>query len=128
MGEGSRHGLAEGEEGAWPLKPPRVVAWVTVSCSRCRDEQAEQLILGAGTAALSPRSASTQMARAADVAAPRTKLPVPLVQHRSLDAVEFLVGLPASTLSDLAEFFRACRPNRQKSQAWARQAGRGQAW
>lgn len=90
------------QHGDWPLYLPRVVADVPITCSRCGAHEVVQLVVGADWW---DRAAIVLQRQHADgPRCPRCgseiELAVPLLQRRSLDAVELLVGLPASSSAE----------------------------
>jgi len=102
MDSGDRGQGAVLRYGSWPLNLPRVVADITVSCSRCHAQDAQELVVGAdwwdrGAVAVQRQHAAGLRCRRCGA---EVELPVPLVQRRSLDAIELLVGLPASSSAE----------------------------
>lgn len=87
------------EEAPWPLKLPRVIATVSLRCVRC--EVISQVDLLAAADWFDHEALEIQRDLARGVPCPacgrRVDLPVPLVQHRDLDAIELIVALPATT-------------------------------
>jgi CHAT domain-containing protein len=85
--------------GGSPLQLPRVVADVAADCARCQTAGSHRLVVAADWW---DREAVAQQRRHAEGltcqhCGATLDLPAPLFQRRSLDAVELLVGLPAST-------------------------------
>jgi CHAT domain-containing protein len=93
-----------------PLHLPRVVADVAADCARCCAASTHRLVVAGDW--WDREALSHQHRHAAGLTCQHCgaalELPVPLVQRRSLDAVELLVGLPASTPAELdREWIRA---------------------
>ncbi len=102
MGSQPEAGSVRLEHGAWPLSLPRVMATDTVTCNRCHSQHQVEILAAADW--WDHQALDTQRDHSQGIPCPdcgqRVDLPVPLIQHRDLDAVELLVALPTTTTAE----------------------------